>query len=760
MKKILMLVVIALSSFLCTAQETKKIVELKKQLKHKQDTSARIETLLEISRSFLYGTEVNKNHIDSAMVYCDHAKKLSTQIKYHRGFAKYNIIQSRIQYVQGNVDKAREIALKVINGEKKTNAHETLGDAYRELNNYYDYGPDNDLKIKYSENAVSEYRKGTNKKALADGLGELSMTYFSIEQYNKCIIIGLEALEVYNQIKLKGEVLLYSVMGMSYNYLGIHQESIRYELMGAKLGEENGDESTSMGILYNSIGMSYFNLQNYALAQKYHEKGYEYAVINKDTYLIYTIASNIVNAMLFQKKYKEADRFFNNVIQNYKPGTVTEKFTIKRRLQNINLKLRKYGIAKKYTDEMFSTAKEAPEELGEIGVFIMHECSIEYYLAIKNFNEAQKHLKIIDQHARKGDAKTFWKRIYNWGFKIDSAQGNYVSAIKNYQKYKAVNDSIIDESKGNLINLMQIQYETEKKDKDINEKAKNIQLLTEQKKLQDEKIEKDRVTRLIIIAFSGLLILIIALLYNRYRIKQKNQRILETKQKELELKQAEIETKNIKLQNLVSEKEWLLKEIHHRVKNNLQIVMSLLNTQSAYLEDKVALTAIRDSQHRVHSMSLIHQKLYKSDNMAAINMPEYINELTQYLKDSFDLARYLTFEMDVEDMDMDVSQAVPLGLILNEAITNAIKYAFPGNSEGIISISLQNSVDDYFILKIADNGVGLPHDFDNRKINSLGMRLMNGLSGDLDGIFKIYNEIGTVVSVEFEYRYHLTDSHS
>lgn len=215
----------------------------------------------------------------------------------------------------------------------------------------------------------------------------------------------------------------------------------------------------------------------------------------------------------------------------------------------------------------------------------------------------------------------------------------------------------------------------------------------------------------------------------------------------LEAKQEEINSKNNKLERLVAEKEWLLKEIHHRVKNNLQIVISLLNTQSAYLDNQEALEAIQNSQHRMHAMSLIHQKLYQTDNLSSINMPWYIKELADYLKDSFDHEGKIKFELSLAAIDLDVAQAVPLGLILNEAITNAIKYAFP-NGKGIINILLEES-DTNYLLRISDNGTGLPEDFELAETDSLGMNLMRGLAEQLDGTYTIQSDKGVIITINF-----------
>ncbi|HEV7736396.1 MAG TPA: sensor histidine kinase, partial [Chlamydiales bacterium] len=195
----------------------------------------------------------------------------------------------------------------------------------------------------------------------------------------------------------------------------------------------------------------------------------------------------------------------------------------------------------------------------------------------------------------------------------------------------------------------------------------------------------------------------------------------------------------------------LLKEIHHRVKNNLQIVMSLLNSQSAYIDNEPALTAIHDSQHRVHAMSLIHQKLYSTENASSIDMSLYIRELTSYLGDSFNTGQRIRFEFAIEPMKMDVSQAVPLGLILNEAITNSIKYAFPDGRSGVITISLSHSDPNHCLLIISDNGIGIPTGLDNKKNGSLGMSLIAGLSEDLEGNFSIEARNGTTIKIVFVY---------
>jgi two-component sensor histidine kinase len=126
----------------------------------------------------------------------------------------------------------------------------------------------------------------------------------------------------------------------------------------------------------------------------------------------------------------------------------------------------------------------------------------------------------------------------------------------------------------------------------------------------------------------------------------------------------------------LTEKEWLLKEIHHRVKNNLQVVMSLLDSQADFLQDKVALSAIQESQHRVQAMALIHQKLYQSESLARIPMRSYIEEVVAYLNDSYSRYQPIGFDLSVDDIELDVTLAVPLGLIINEAITNAFNMHF------------------------------------------------------------------------------------
>jgi PAS domain S-box-containing protein len=188
-----------------------------------------------------------------------------------------------------------------------------------------------------------------------------------------------------------------------------------------------------------------------------------------------------------------------------------------------------------------------------------------------------------------------------------------------------------------------------------------------------------------------------------------------------------------KLQASYDEKVTLLKEIHHRVKNNLQIIASLLNLQSRYIRDESSLAVIRESQNRVKAMALVHEKLYRSEDIAHISLHEYIKFLGTGLFQFYDAkARGIRFILDIRDVNVDIDAAVPLGLIINELISNSLKYAFPEGREGEIAISVTK---DGHILNVVyrDTGIGIPADLDWRDTPSLGLRLVNTLVDQLNG---------------------------
>lgn len=182
------------------------------------------------------------------------------------------------------------------------------------------------------------------------------------------------------------------------------------------------------------------------------------------------------------------------------------------------------------------------------------------------------------------------------------------------------------------------------------------------------------------------------------------------------------------------EKEVLLKEIHHRVKNNLQIVSSLLSLQTEYIRDPEMLRIFKESQSRVKSMALIHEKLYRSTNLAQIDFGEYLRELTVHLFRSYDApARGLELKLDVEPVVLGLDRSIPCGIIVNELVSNALKYAFPDGATGVIMVSCRTAGSGLAELSVIDNGVGLPEGFVIGSTDSLGLKLVTMLSGQLGG---------------------------
>ena len=202
---------------------------------------------------------------------------------------------------------------------------------------------------------------------------------------------------------------------------------------------------------------------------------------------------------------------------------------------------------------------------------------------------------------------------------------------------------------------------------------------------------------------------------------------------------------------LLKEKEVLLKEVHHRVKNNFMIISSLLNLQLPNIEDNKARTICRESRDRVQSMALIHERLYQAQDLASINFAGYIKILAKdlYMTYATD-PENISLELEIKDVPMGVDTAIPCGLILNELLTNALKYAFPSqwHGKGQIKIKLQQLAENKIELTVKDNGVGLPKDFDIKKTHSLGLNLVSMLAeGQLDGHLFMENGQGATFRI-------------
>ena len=212
-----------------------------------------------------------------------------------------------------------------------------------------------------------------------------------------------------------------------------------------------------------------------------------------------------------------------------------------------------------------------------------------------------------------------------------------------------------------------------------------------------------------------------------------------------ELKRAENEIKES-----LKEKEILLKEIHHRVKNNLQIISSLLDLQANYVDDMEAINVLQESQNRVKSMAIIHETLYQSTDLASINFSNYIQNLVQDLFYSYGVKSNIRPIIDVEQIFLNIETAIPCGLIISELVSNSLKYAFSSNMMGEIFISLC-SLSEEFELIIRDNGIGLPENLDFENIQtSLGLRLVNMLVKQLEGSIKLERAHGTTFRVKFK----------
>lgn len=730
-----------LSAVRLAAQAKGDPQKLEKKISNAENNNRKVELLIRLSSYYLNKEGELKEDIDKAAKTNIEAKKLSQKIDYKLGLGKALLLEAQIMRESGDAKKAQEKANEALQYVKKNNLELVTADVYKELCAYGGFEKEDiEKKIQYLEAAVPLYKKNKAFKKQADALKDLADYYGLVQENQKSLQVLENAVAIYKSIGFRELQGVYTLMSGNYGVLQNAQLSLQYALMAEKTAEEVNDKSYQWCTIYNHLGLAYYDLLKFDLAFSNFEKSLNIALKHKNVGDINAITYNLASLYCHKKNYPAALRTLKRTEKNYPPP---DEITKIRQLFIFTVcysMLKQPEKAKPYYEQMLKKYNES-----DVGLFYKLTGIIIYLQQSGQVEKTYPYIEKFKEFAKKSDNLVFYSQVELLSFQSDFASKKYESAVDHLKQHQVFKDSIFNLEKLKQSTALQLQFETEKKDK-------NIKLLTQQGKLQEIKIQNEKVIRYVFIGSVTILVLFLVFLYNSFRTKKK-------KSEELESQRKQIDKQNEQLKKLLAEKEWLLKEIHHRVKNNLQIVISLLNTQSAYLDNEDALMAIQNSQHRMHAMSLIHQKLYQSDNLSMIDMSWYIYELITYIKECYSSEKNINFILDTEKVYLDVAQAVPMGLIVNEAINNTVKYAFPKNTKGEVYVSLKNIEKNLYQLIISDDGIGLPENFDIDETESLGMNLMRGLADQLDGTFSLENKNGLKIIVTFRKNTEIETSH-
>ncbi|MCF2446659.1 sensor histidine kinase [Dyadobacter sp. CY345] len=587
------------------------------------------------------------------------------------------------------------------------------------------------LKLTSIQKANELYKQINDKENQVNCLMNISYLSFLIKDMKGAETNSIAALRLEDSIKFPYKHYTYDLLALIYfttNNLGV---GFDYALKSVRSSETTKDDFV-LGYFYCRVGNVSSGINQYEESLSWYKKALSHFAANKGVAMdIYKTVEFITLTLKSMDRTKEAIGYVNNYLKRYPPTTLGEKI---QALIILGDNYASYGNYVKAEKE-YKLADQAIKKYNIVTKskytnFINLKLGDLYYKWQKYDLSKMHHLLFVSDPERiSSDLANTYSAYYQL-FKIDSIAGNYFSALQYHVQYSDLKDLYETEKQHQIIETLRVQYRTEQNEKSMRE-------------LQREKIlqlqRTDETKKIAYVGFAGALVIILLLL-NRYYTNNKQK--------------AEINNKNLLLQTLIKEKdsliiskEWLLKEAHHRVKNNLHTIICLLESQAAYLRDD-ALKAMEISQHRIYAMSLIHQKLYQSKDLKSVDMAVFIPEFVKYLADSFQNISNIRFDLNSTRLELDVSQAVPLSLILNEAVTNAIMYAFPDDAKGTITVSLQTN-EKQVTMRIADDGIGMDRDKMNQKPGSLGLKLMKGLSEDIEGDLTIKNHNGTEITIIF-----------
>ena len=509
--------------------------------------------------------------------------------------------------------------------------------------------------------------------------------------------------------------LLYTQLGYVFERKG--------DIMGAA---EYAFKAQNLGIVLNdkkAIAMAYSDLSNLYWKYSDFERGLELGLFSLSyfeerglndmdyDFTLYVVGNNLLSL----KRPKEALIYFQKAI------SIGEQYGFYNNLSDTYI-----SLVDLYTElNQYEAAEVAGEQAIKYAELIdndfLHMRSLLAIGRLKLFQGKYKEaIEMLNQCLEVatpefGD-KFYLSQAYERLSRAYAKDHNYKDAIDAFAIYDSLKKDVFEENSNQRMALLRTEF-------DLAGKESTIQGM-------QDRINKQSSTQTLISIISGLLLVLLLVLYVTYENNKK---------------------KNTLLQKQNEEKEFLLKEIHHRVKNNLGIVSSLLDLQAEKIKDPKITSAVEESRNRVYSMSMIHQKLYLGKNLSSIGMKEYLIDLSQHVLDSYGEEDRVEYVYDLEEMELDVDSAIPVGLIVNELLTNSFKHAFPENRTGTINIAFKHITDDRILLEIADDGIGLlEFDKEDDQGSGFGTQLIDLLIQQLDGSIMTMNGLGTRIRMEFD----------
>ena len=745
MKIFNLLMLFIFSSITLAAQNSRleelSISQLKLKLARQNTDTTAINLKIALGRVLLLKPGSGSAEIDSAIRLSADAGATSSRIGYRRGFINSILLNALALNKRNEPDAGLSLAREALAYSTKVQDLTGIAESYIVIGQHYSISKPEELIIRmnYYRKASSIFRKTRNLYRLASSLqGDAEMLLLN-RQHMEAIKILFEAINVNKTIGNKSIQGIYWLIGRTLNELGDLPSALKYSLLALKHAKMVKDTTLTVASINFTTSSVYTYMKDYKQAIPYAMKALEIARHYNDSDYIFTISVSAAFNYSRVNKLQESLKLLRNIWPLAK-NDADSLYIMTYFLGSLN-HAKKYKQAALYADEVTRLLKKLPPDNFNNRI-TAYNFLASYYIDTRQIKRAYEYAEAYEAVVRSFNFPIGVRSVENMYFKLDSLQGNYQSAIKHHLLAQGIKDSIDNVTKAYQVSLLQIENDTEKKNNDID-------TLTKAGQLKDAALKRTKLIQKGIISGAVLLAIITALIFSRYQLKQRTNQKLEENQRELDQKNSYLERLNTEQEKLLKEKEWLIKEVHHRVKNNLQMVTSLLSSQTTYLDNDAAILAVNDSLRRMQAMSMIHQKLYQDDNVSTIFMPEYIDELIHYLRDSFDDKHRIIFNQNIESLNLDVTQAIPLGLILTESIVNSIKYAFLNSKAGIVDISLGQDGTDHLLLFIADNGSGLPEGIDKSPLNSLGLDLMQGLARQLKGTFEIKNKNGVQIKIRF-----------